>query len=110
MANDSAKRVHYGTQAYLEEADSGKPVEIDGPYGFLAIQLGAEVDDVGPCVPIVIPSDTPPGRYRAVLGGVDAARNDAGTTLEAPVQVRGKPIPSPAWERRLEQAKASNSH
>lgn len=108
VANDSDETIRYGTLSHLEDAASGAPVEIDGPYGFRAIGLGAPPGTVGPCVPIVVPSDTPPGSYRAALDGVNSGRNDPGTTLEAPVQVSGNPLPSPAWERRLEQAKKKN--
>jgi len=103
VENDTAEAVRYGTYAYARDSSTGREVESDGPYAYRAIGLYAEPGEVGPCVQIVIPSDTPAGDYRAVLGHVDASRN-GGTTLEADFLVRGEPIEDPRWERQLDQA------
>lgn len=103
VVNDSADPVRYGTFAYVEDPATGREVEIDGPYGYRAIGLGALPGEVGPCVPVVVPSDTSPERYRVVLDGINASRQ-GGTTLEAEFEVRGEPIPNPSWEQRLDQA------
>lgn len=104
VANDSDEPIRYGTFTHIEDADSGRQVEIDGPVGYRLIGLGADQGEVGPCIPVLIPSDTPPGDYRAALADVSRP-GGPGATLTAPLEIAGNPLPHP-WERRLERAVA----
>ena len=109
VANDSEDLVIHGTPTHAELKSTGEAVEVESLYGFRSIALYVEPDMIGPCVTLVIPSDSPSGSYRAVLDDVTVGEPDGKgpTRLAADFDVAGEPIAGPHWERRLERARGS---
>lgn len=82
--NRTDSPVLYGTDATLDDPDSGEPVA-GSQTAFLSVGLYADPGEVGPCVLIDVPDETPSGVYLASLRGVDIDE------LELPVRVEARP-------------------